>query len=200
LADSQLEAWDLNRKIDAAAMAIGGKELAAGMASGLFELVEKLYEEHYDGLYRYLLLHGCHASDADDCVQEAFLRLYRALRTGVRVKKPKSWLIGTLHHILADESRAEMRRIGADDTALEEYLAQAHEPAADAETECIERERRDQIREAVNGLTPRQYEYLMQRAAGLKLREIAALHGVSVQTVAEACARAMEKLGSRFRR
>src|SRR5258708_2213644 len=114
-------------------MALDGKELAGPMATGLFELIEKLYEEHYDGLYRYLLLRGCQPSDADDYLQESFLRLHRALRKGARVERPKSWLIGVLHHILADETRLGMRQADLDETTLEQHVARTRGTAADAE-------------------------------------------------------------------
>jgi DNA-binding CsgD family transcriptional regulator len=45
------------------------------------------------------------------------------------------------------------------------------------------------------GLTQRQFEYLLLRAEGLKLGEIAQMFEVTVQTVAESCARAIERLG-----
>jgi DNA-binding CsgD family transcriptional regulator len=44
-------------------------------------------------------------------------------------------------------------------------------------------------------LTKRQYQYMLLRAEGMKLREIAELYGVAVASVAEACGRAMETLG-----
>ena len=50
-------------------------------------------------------------------------------------------------------------------------------------------------RAAFSRLTTRQCEYLNLRAEGLKLREIAELHGVTIQSVAETCARAIEALG-----
>jgi transcriptional regulator len=44
-------------------------------------------------------------------------------------------------------------------------------------------------------LTERQYQYLLLRTEGLKLREIADIFEVTVQSVAEVCTRAMDHLG-----
>ncbi len=73
--------------------------------------IEQLYDEHYDGLFRYLVHLGTSPVDADEFVQEAFLRLFQALRDGVRVERPKSWLIGVLHHVRADEGRRSLRQV-----------------------------------------------------------------------------------------
>jgi transcriptional regulator len=44
-------------------------------------------------------------------------------------------------------------------------------------------------------LTERQTKFLLLRAEGLKLREIAEMYGLTVQSVAESCERAMDRLG-----
>ena len=38
--------------------------------------VTGLYEEHYAGLFRHLILSGSTAAEADDLIQEGFLRLF----------------------------------------------------------------------------------------------------------------------------
>jgi RNA polymerase sigma factor (sigma-70 family) len=59
----------------------------------------------------------------------------------------------------------------------------------------IAREQRARLKQAIRKLAPRQYQYLLLRAEGLKLREIADMFRVSVQTVSESCAKAMLELG-----
>ena len=157
--------------------------------------VEVLYGEHYASLYRYLRVAGCQPADADDYLQESFLRLVRYLHQGKTVHKPKSWLMRVLHNIRTDDSRREHRLARCSEADLESQVARILGTAPDAETESLRRERAETLVKAVRGLTHRQYQFLILRAEGLKFREIAALHGVRIQTVAETCARAADRLG-----
>jgi RNA polymerase sigma-70 factor, ECF subfamily len=158
-------------------------------------VVEDLYGEHYAGLHRYLLRTGCQPADADDYVQESFLRLCRFLEQGHTVHKPKSWLIRVLHNIRTDDSRREHRVSTRTFADLETQVAKSLGTATDAETESLERERLAALVKATSRLTGRQHQFLILRAEGLKFREIAKLHGVTIQTVAEACAKATDRLG-----
>ena len=158
-------------------------------------VVEDLYGEHYAGLHRYLLRTGCQPADADDYVQESFLRLCRFLEQGHTVHKPKSWLIRVLHNIRTDDTRREHRVSTRALADLESQIAKALGTAPDAETESLERERLAGLVKATSRLTGRQHQFLILRAEGLKFREIAKLHGVTIQTVAEACAKATDRLG-----
>jgi len=174
--------------------AVANERLTLGSGEQLLEYVESLYEEHYFRLYRFLLLQGCRPDDASDHVQEAFLRLLRFVKAGNKVERPKSWLIRVLHNLRIDESR-RADHIG--DSTVEEMEQHAYKAAAptDVESELLDRERLAQVHGAMSLLTPQQAQYLLLRTEGLKLREIAELHGVTVQTVAEACARAVDRLG-----
>jgi DNA-directed RNA polymerase specialized sigma24 family protein len=74
-------------------------------------------------------------------------------------------------------------------------IEQMRTTGPDAEAEIIAREEQVRVEKAISRLAPRQYQYLLLRAEGLKLREIAAMFRVRVQTVSESCAKAMLELG-----
>ena len=167
---------------------------ASSMSFDLADSVERLYDEHYQRLYRYMLRCGCTESQADDFVQEAFLRLFRFLKEGNAVEKPKYWLLRVLRNLQIDDSRLKRHEASLDDKDLEAGAMEAFGAAPDAESETIKREWADAVQTAIASLPRKQYDYLLLRAEGLKLREIADLHGVSVQTVAEAIARAVDRI------
>jgi RNA polymerase sigma-70 factor (ECF subfamily) len=180
----------LKRSVEAEA----GESLCIDNKTELLRYVEGLYDEHYLSLYRFLLLQGCQPNDADDYLQESFLRLLRFLKRGDKVDKPKSWLLRVLHNLQIDEAR-RLKRVDASGlTGMEDQLDNAG-VGHDAEAELLKQERLAQFHEAIGSLTPQQSRYLLLRTEGLKLREIADLHGVTVQTVAEVCARALDRLG-----
>ncbi len=160
----------------------------------LSDRVEQLYQDQYGRLYRYLLHTGSSPTDADEFIQEVFLRLFQTLRDGNRIEKPVSWLFGALHHIGIDEIRRSSRHVEFD--ALHAVVQDSHVcDTQNPEAELLERERTARLEKAMRQLTERQYRYLLLRIEGLKLREIAEVFGVTVQSVAESCTRAIDHLG-----
>src|SRR4051794_38507884 len=69
----------------------------------------RLYEEHYESCYRFLILSGSSTDECLDLLQDAFLRLHQSLRDGIRIENPKSWLIRVLHRLRIDEFRRSSR-------------------------------------------------------------------------------------------
>ena len=163
-------------------------EQLAGYVSGL-------YEEYHRGLSRNLILSGSSAAEADDLIQEGFLRLFRHLGSGRQVDNPRSWLLRVVHNLRIDEIRKHKREFALDRSEFEWLAEQLRAEDPDAEAQIIAREEQVRIQQAVSKLAPRQYQYLLLRAEGLKLREIAAMFRVTVQTVSESCAKAMLELG-----
>lgn len=159
--------------------------------SGLQQVVEALYLEHYDALYRYLVLTGSSAADADEFVQEAFLRLMRTLPRTEGVRDPKQWLFRVTHNLRADSQRQSGRQT----SITSDQGGGSADPGPDPEVEFLLTERAERLRAAMAQLTQRQSEILHLRAEGLKLREVAVLLGISLQSVSEACARAVDRVG-----
>jgi RNA polymerase sigma-70 factor (ECF subfamily) len=157
--------------------------------------VSRLYEELYARLFRHLVLSGSTAAEADDLIQEGFLKLFRYLGSGQKVDNPRSWLMRVMHNLRIDEIRKRKLEFALDRPEFECLVSQLHSKAPDAEAQIIEQEHLERIRAAVDKLAPRQYQYLLLRAEGLKLREIAEMFRVTVQTVSESCAKAMLELG-----
>lgn len=165
------------------------------MDEQLADYVSKLYEEHYHSLFRHMILSGSTAPEADDLIQEGFLRLFRHLGSGQQVEKPLSWLLRVLHNLRIDEIRKRKRELVLDRSEFEGMVEQLCTKDPDAEAQIIAQEQQVRIKDAIGKLAPRQYQYLLLRADGMKLREIAAMFRVTVQTVSESCAKAMLELG-----
>lgn len=157
--------------------------------------IARIYDQHAASVHRYLLLSGSVRADADEILQEAFLRLYRTVRAGDTVDNPKAWLIRVAQNLRTDKLRrdANMSLTGAlnDDGVPPVWSRNTLTP----EQLLLARERSQRLQSAMRELPERQYQYLLLRSEGLTLREIAQIHGVALQSVAEACARAIERLG-----
>ncbi len=166
-----------------------------GCRRDVAETAEDIYHSCYHDLLRYLLLSGCSDADAKEFLQEGFLRMVRHLKQGRTLAVPKHWLLRVLHNIRCNEYQRTSRYVAVTSEDLESILNRVSLEHPDPEAEVLKRERYERVRAAMANLTDRQYQCVLLRANGLKLREIAEMFGISVVTVAEACGRAMEKLG-----
>lgn len=151
-------------------------------------VVEECYREYFGSVVRYLMLTGTSPADADEIAQESFLRLFQSLTAGARIERLKQWLVSVAHNLRHDRMEKAVRTAAADSHFVI-HQGQSQEEAV------IEEQRMERVRCAMQQLTSRQRTYLHLRAEGLLLKEIAQLHGVTVQSVAETCARAVETLG-----
>lgn len=125
----------------AAGLSLSASALVRPQKMTTHERVEQLYQELYSPVYRYLVLTGSVAEDADELTQETFLRLFRSLHAGQKVEKPKQWLISVAHNLRYDWQERERRRPMkvelTDETARPD-------PSPDPETAALETERKVQ--------------------------------------------------------
>src|SRR5579875_3541846 len=91
----------------------------------LTELIEGIYKEHYRELFIHLILSGCSPADAEEYLQEGFLRLVGALREGKSVTSPKNWLLRVLHNIRFDERVKTSRFVALDLNDPDEQLGRS---------------------------------------------------------------------------
>jgi RNA polymerase sigma-70 factor (ECF subfamily) len=157
--------------------------------------IDRFYQDNYAPLYRYLVLTGSTSGDAHDVIQEAFFRLLRFLRAGSGIDKPRNWLLRVCHNIRLDEKRRGNRWPLATEEEVLRYTETEPDPQPNPESAALQGERLARMRTALAQLSRRQCEYLLLRAEGVKLREIAEMYEVTPQAVADACGRAMERLG-----
>src|SRR5260370_7273866 len=61
--------------------------------------VAQLLLEARDDVYRYLLGLGLYPPQAQEGVQEAFLRLYATLKKGEKIQNPRAWIFRVAHNL-----------------------------------------------------------------------------------------------------
>jgi len=160
----------------------------------LRELVTRLFEESREDVYRYLLTLGLHPPQAQEAVQEVFLRLYATLRKGEDLQSPRAWVFRVAHNLgLKIRARQQTEQpfeaeMGA---RLEARYAAAQ---ATPESELIERQRMARFHDAVQGLSEQQRRCLLLRMEGLRYPEIASTLGISASAVGEFLRRAIVRL------
>lgn len=176
-------AWNESRKgTDSVATALPGLSSPSAVRTA------KLYDEFQASLLRYLASLTQHSTEAEDLVQEAFLRLYRDLEEGKSIREPRAWLFAVAHNLAMDYHRTRLDTTGASE------LLTLRDPRGDAEADLIAHERTCWLNNALYSLSPQQRSCLELRAEGLRYREIAEILGVQISTVRTFIVRAVTRL------
>ncbi len=114
-------------------------------------------------LYRYAFMRVGNRAEAEDVVQEAFIKLYTSPQD---VTNPKAWLFRTVANGCIDLLRKRKK--------IEELSERMPAPSAEADSEAAEEQRR--VEELLGRLTEAQREVIMLHIhAGLRFTEIATI-------------------------
>jgi RNA polymerase sigma factor (sigma-70 family) len=153
--------------------------------------LEALFEREYAGLCRYAYRIVNHPEDAADIVQETFLRFCKVWREeGVRVAD-RALLYSLARNLAIDCARRTQTRQRLAPAAGNLLVMPA---ARSPEQACLDRERRDQLKEVLGTLNPRELGCLTLRHNGLSYQEIAKALTVNPGSVGPTIARALRKL------
>ena len=142
----------------------------------------------FERLRRRLVRRGATHEDAEDFIQEAFLRL-TAYQAKSVVHEPEAFLTRTALNLATDEARRRGRRRLAD-RPVEDMAIEDSSPLAD---EVLHRRQRlERLTAALADMDPTTRSMLMgQRLDGRALADIAREHGVSVSAVEKRIARGL---------
>jgi RNA polymerase sigma factor (sigma-70 family) len=153
--------------------------------------VEKLFSEHYTGLFRYLIRLTGDPDLAADVAQEAFVRLVerKPENSGIR-----AWLYRVATNIVRDESRVRRRRIELLQSSPDRVPHGDAILAPDRELELMEK--RELVRVALRALNERDRTVLVMREEGFSHQEIAEAVGTTTKSVGSMIARALRKLAN----
>jgi len=152
--------------------------------------VAALYSSAREGIVRYLISAGVIPGNAEEATQEAFLRLYSALRDGQEIGHPKLWL----YKVARNAAINVVKRNGIQSPFSEALEAVMSSPELSAEDQLLEREWIEEFRDAMQNLSDPQRLCLELRAQGLRYREIAEVLEIQTSTAAEFVGRGIEEL------
>ena len=112
-----------------------------------------IFEEQRVPVCRYLVSLGLRPAVASELAQEAFLRLYRHLRSKGGSENLRGWVFRVAHNLAVNE----LKRAGA---AGEEPSAAEADPGGDPEQALLHKERMGRLQTAIRALPRRQQECL----------------------------------------
>jgi RNA polymerase sigma-70 factor (ECF subfamily) len=163
---------------------------------GAEDEVIRLFDDSRAPLFRYLRWIGSSTEEADDAIQEAFLRLHAHLLAGGERQNLRAWVFRVAGNLVRDERKSGRRRFSR---PLESEQHDRHswaDPAAGPEQRVLAGESERRLEVAIRRLPPDQQNCLALRSQGFRYREIAEILGVGTTTVADLLRRAVRKLST----
>jgi RNA polymerase sigma-70 factor (ECF subfamily) len=152
--------------------------------AGASDAAHALFETHGGAVYRFAAVLVRHHQDAEDVVQETFLKLLRHLQSGGELTNVRGWIFTVAAHAARDRQRGRARWIP--------WLP-AHDRRVSPPVLPDEDGRLKAAREALRRLPERDRLLLVLRAQGLSYLEIAEAARIRPASVGRLLARAVDR-------
>jgi RNA polymerase sigma-70 factor (ECF subfamily) len=154
------------------------------MESPASRTAQALFEAHGAAVYRFAVVLLRHREDAEDVLQETFLKLLDHLREGRDASNLRGWLFTVAAHAARDRQRRRRRWIP---------WRPQHDAAVAPAGMADEDGRVRAVRDVLQRLAPRDRLLLALRAQGLTYREIASAARIRPASVGKLLARALDR-------
>ena len=151
--------------------------------------VAGLYQEHQEGLLRYLSRLSGDPDLASDALHEAFFRIQQ--RPPRQTENLRAWLYTVATNVVRDVTRAQRHHRSLLVARPERTVA---DPPADPALAAEREERKTRVRQALAALSEKERTTLLMREEGFSHREIAAAVGTTTKSVGTLIARSLDKL------
>ena len=153
--------------------------------------------EHIDALYGFAMMLTRNPTEAQDLVQETYLRAVRAFGTLVPDSNLKSWLFTIMRNIWLNQLRHSRSgpRFVEIDAEVEGQMPWFDNLAADPHIVFVRKLEREEVRQAIESLpTPYREIVVLRDIEGFSYQQIARILGCPAGTVMSRLGRAREKL------
>ncbi len=156
------------------------------MAQGDKEALRALYEQTKSAVYGFALSILKNPCDAEDVLQETFIKAYTSAHAYQPRGKPMAWILTITRNLALMKMRQERKRAGVPWEDCERILGDS--PAVTRDDMLV-------LRAAIGTLSDTELQVVMlHTVSGFKHREIAALLGCPISTVLSKHSRALQKL------
>jgi RNA polymerase sigma-70 factor (ECF subfamily) len=153
--------------------------------AGRHQHIVKLYDDLRPSLHAYLYYLGMNTDQAEDVIQDTFLRLVTCRFKPGKQDNVRAWIFRVARNLSMDVHRAQRRWSRRNDDEPHSAIRERIDPAPSPEQQVLLEERMKRFEQTFAQLTPKQRQCVLLRAEGFRYREIALTLGVSVQRVGE---------------
>ena len=167
---------------------------AAPQVTDAAALVVQLFDELRASLFRYLRWLGSTAEEADDAIQETFLRLHTHLLTGRSQENLRAWVFRVAGNLIRDERKSGHRRFVRPLDGEITWSDSWPDPSDSPEKLLLAGESARRLAAAIRRLPAVEQDCLALRSEGFRYREIGGILGIGTSTVADMLRRAMDTL------
>ena len=169
------------------------------------ELYRTLFDRYYRSVFYFFIRRGFDTEECRDLAQETFLNVYKGLDSYKKQAGFETWILAIARNLWFNRRRraGAQKRFGVelsldvgDEDALPNSLPTpiVLSSSRSPEEECIDSERREQLRAALEQLPPQARRCQLLQLEGLKYREIADILGISIQAVRSHLFQARQRL------
>ena len=145
-------------------------------------------------IYRYLVCIHITPQEADEIIQDTFLRLFEALHSGERISNPKGWAFRVAHNLGVNGIKGRKYVAPVSPEKWVDLVESRMDPTPGPEELLLLKEKMGRLHAVISNLPEQQQQCLHLRTEGFRYREIAEILGVAIPTVAESVRRAIGKL------
>ncbi len=181
-------------------MEINERKLIARATSGDPTAFNCLMQQHEGRMYAVALRMCANREDAQDCLQEAMLRIYRAISGFKGESSFATWVYRITMNTCLDELRKRKNR---QNTSLDSLLDMGWSPSDDTnspERQAIRSESQRALREAIRQLPEDMRSAIVLRdIEGMSYEEIANALNINIGTIKSRISRGREKLREKLK-
>ncbi len=164
---------------------------------------DQIYAAVQPMLRRFLVARLGNEADADDVVQDTFIKLQQAIQTEV-VENPKAFAFSIARNLSVDlvrrNSRAKAREAVYTDMKIERAGEDLVDPTPTAEQDVEARQQMERLMSAIEDLTPKvRQAFVLHKIDGHSYAEVAQIMGLSKSTVEKHMIKALRQLGAVLR-
>jgi RNA polymerase sigma-70 factor, ECF subfamily len=155
------------------------------------EEVTALFDQFRGPLLRYLSSFRLDHADAEEIVQEVFLSLFQHLGGGKPLPSPAGWIFRVAHNLAVRQTNRARRTCTLDTAPQSGEIADG---AFNPEDQFAHSEIRRRLMGVVNALSQVDRQCIYLRSEGVRYRDIAAILGISLGSVAASLARSLARV------
>ncbi len=190
------------KRLDSPAVPIGAEaavEARQNRRPSRRQEFEEVALDHLDRVYRMALRFCCNRTEAEDLVQETYLRAFRHFDQFQPGTNCRAWLFAILRNTFLNRVKREGRQVlGRDDAELDQLVGEPLEGMAtfpNPEDECFKHVVAKDLIEALDRLpVPFREAVLLADVEGCSYKEIALVCGVPIGTVMSRLFRGRQRL------